>query len=592
MSRPAPYSNTDSAEFDAITVFRSLTESKSVKLDIKERDKIPNTDGTAELVDDDGFPLGKVEVQVRKIPTGQTWYDCPTQLFAYSKVATLPVLLVCVDVEAKRAFWRVVSTSLPEFKPEQQSSRLKFDVLVDAIGPSAPYLTRWQQVVADYQARIAEYPKLKKRFDEEVGLASIPKTDIIYFQTFIETINQLLDVDFEAVKEQFFADVWKLGVGIHGAKPERLYFQIYSIPKGENAPLVSSFVDKPLEGFLFPAVPNVVSAWSSGRGSTVQSSWVDRAFLKDAETEGRKFVVNYLKKMVEQRLFQVAGRLLSKEYLFWFLDRYHHCAGLPLADSYDVASLNYALRVFMPAWYFLAQRRYFEINKDLIPPGVFPSFENIAGMWPATERPKVEQVQELLKSGRRIPPTFVSTQFFSFRALAQSLDCLLTTGEQAIERVYRQRTSRPIWLWDGYTTEDARHNVTTILTNAIHEYGLFVQANSLTRLKSQYLDENMALVYAGDVSAWKGRDQVPQLDFYLVENHDRRLGKVTFIEKSSVATAFQANWERLSVGDIERKVVWGSRGLATDLFHDFPTLTLVYEMLKRDLAKQYGLSEA
>jgi hypothetical protein len=94
----------------------------------------------------------------------------------------------------------------------------------------------------------------------------------------------------------------------------------------------------------------------------------------------------------------------------------------------------------------------------------------------------------------------------------------------------------------------------------------------------------------GDVSAWKGRDQVPQLECYLVENHDRRLSKITFVEKSSVSFPFQANWERLTVGEIERKVVWGGGTLATDLFQDLPTLNLVYEMLKRDLAHQYGLA--
>jgi len=570
MLRPKPYSNTDSAESDAITVLYALVDRRNVKLDIPRGDKIPNTDGTAELVDEGGVPLGKVAVQVRKIPTGRLWYACETELFAYSKITTLPVLLVCVDVEEKKAFWKHVYTGRPDFKPEQKTSRLKFDPVVDAVGPDTPYITGWQAVVADYQARIAECPTLKKRLDEEVGLASIPKPGIIYFQTFIQTINQLLDIDFPPVKQQFFANIWKLGVGIHGTKPERIFFQIYSIQKGENAPLVSSFVDKPLEGFLFPAAPNVVSAWSSGRGSTVQRKWVDRALLKDAETEGRNFIVNYVKKMVEQRLFQVAGKLLAKEYLFGFLERYHHCAGLPLADSYDVASINYALRVYMPAWCFLAQRRHYEVNKDLIPPGVFPSFENAAGMWPADEQPKPEQVQELLKSGRRIPPTFVSTQLFSLRALAQSLDYLLATGEQTVERVYRKRTSRPAWLWDGYTTEDVRFNVTTILTNAIHEYGLFVRSNSLNRLKSQYLDENMAMVYVGDVSAWKGRDQVPQLECYLVENHDRRLSKITFVEKSSVSIPFQANWERLTVGRSSEKWFGEAERLRPTCFRIFP----------------------
>ncbi len=589
MLRPAPYSKTDSAEFDAITVLRTLVSSKTVKLDVKERDKIPNVDGTAELVDEGGYPLGKVEVQVRKIPTGQLWYDCETELFAYSKIATLPVLLVCVDVEAKRAFWRQVSVTLPNFKPDQKSSRLKFDPIVDSIGSATPYLTRWQEVVADYQARISEYPTLKKRLDEEVGLASIEKPDVLLFQTFIEKINHLLDADFGTVKEQFFADVWKLGVGIHATTPERVHFQIYAIQKGANAPLVSSFVGKPLEGFFRPAVPNVVAAWISGSGSTIQMSWTNRTHFKDPELEARNFVLSYVKKMLEQKRFQIAGNLLSTEYLFWFLDRYHHCLGLPLADSYEITSVNYAVRVFLPAWYFLAQRRFFEINKDLIPPGVFPSFESIAGMWPATERPTHEQVEDLLKSGRRIPPTFVSTQFFSLRSLWQSLDYLMTSGEQKVNRPYRPRTSRPIWLWDGYKAGDRLQNVETVLRNAVHEYQAFVKANSLLRLESKFLSDNNALVYLGEVSAWEGRDQWPNLKTFLVDNRDRKLPKVSVVQESSQRVKVTERWEKLVIDGLERDVLYGMHGGATDLFHDFPTLLVVYDFLKRDLAQQYGL---
>jgi len=47
-----------------------------VKPDLKGRDKHPNTDGTLELVDDLGIPIGKLDIQVRKIPPSEKHYDC------------------------------------------------------------------------------------------------------------------------------------------------------------------------------------------------------------------------------------------------------------------------------------------------------------------------------------------------------------------------------------------------------------------------------------------------------------------------------------------------------------------------------------
>jgi hypothetical protein len=68
--RPAGYSSTDAAEVEAINVLRAALDPTRIKADLKERDKHPNTDGYLELVDDHGIPVGKLEVQVRKIPAG------------------------------------------------------------------------------------------------------------------------------------------------------------------------------------------------------------------------------------------------------------------------------------------------------------------------------------------------------------------------------------------------------------------------------------------------------------------------------------------------------------------------------------------
>lgn len=589
MPNPAPYTNTDTAETGAITVLRTLVDGHLVKLDVKERDKVPNTDGTAELVDEAQIPIGKLDVQVKKIPKGQRYFPCEVELFAYSEATTLPVLLICVDVEAKVAFWRRVSTSCPEYKPDQGTCRLKFDERVDAIGPASNYYSRWLELVKDYQKRITEFPFLKTKVDQEIGLANVPSADVAYFQQYVDKVNRLLDFDFPIVKQQFFADVWKLGVGICSANPDRVHYRIYAIANGANAPLVSSFIGQPLDGFLPPVAPNVVSATTSGSGSEIESTWTDRTHLKAADLQATDFVSKWVRKMVDQKLFHLAGTSSAREYLFKFVDRYAHCLGLPESDKFKIADLNYAFRVYLPGWYCLASRRYYEINAGVIPAGVFPSFENIAGMHPREERPTTEQVQSILDRPGRIPPMFVSTESFSFQTIAQALDYLIAENVAEIERPYRKPTGFRPHIWDGFTPEDMRANVTTILEESVRNYGAFVGVNSLEQLKSRYLDENVALIFVGKISEWTRGKVTPVLEHYFVDNADKKLSKVVVLDENEGRFDTAPGSGTVSVDGLSRTIISNGGELADDLFEDHPILVRTYDMLRRDLEAQYGL---
>ncbi len=75
--KPAPYSPTDTKETDSVDIFKVLVEHSKVKLDIKERDKIPNIDGYMELVDNGGSPCGKLEAQIKKLPDDSTKLQIP-----------------------------------------------------------------------------------------------------------------------------------------------------------------------------------------------------------------------------------------------------------------------------------------------------------------------------------------------------------------------------------------------------------------------------------------------------------------------------------------------------------------------------------
>ena len=76
---------------------------KLIKPDLRKRDKFPNNDGLVELVTEDQTPIGKIDVQIRKIRSSELKSRCDSSLVAYSQITTLPVLFIGVDTESKRA---------------------------------------------------------------------------------------------------------------------------------------------------------------------------------------------------------------------------------------------------------------------------------------------------------------------------------------------------------------------------------------------------------------------------------------------------------------------------------------------------------
>ena len=108
--KPAAYSKTDTPEAEAVATFEFLADKKHLKLDLRKRDKVPNIDGYIEIVDDLGCPVGKLEVQIKKLPENERKMQCPLSLFSYSERTGNPVLFVAVDTGQKRAYWHHIHT--------------------------------------------------------------------------------------------------------------------------------------------------------------------------------------------------------------------------------------------------------------------------------------------------------------------------------------------------------------------------------------------------------------------------------------------------------------------------------------------------
>jgi hypothetical protein len=313
--KPAPYPSKNTEELEALRTFENLLDLNFVKPDLKKLDTRPNTDGTIELVNAEQRPIGKLEVQVRKIPDGATSYSCPVQLVAYSQTISLPFLLICADVGNRKAYFRQLSPSMPEFKPDQQTFTIKFDPNVQAVSNGTAYLRQWLGMIEDYNQRVADCPKLRE-IVSQLDLSHISKEDRIYFHDLIDCANRLLDLEFPVVKEHFFNGVWKVGVQVFSSDPAQLGFRLYAFGLDDPAILLSGVPpakpsDTPTTPDASPAPggPKTVSlslqaAWP--REKTIQFNWRDRSFLKSPIEEAEHFVFAYLNKMLDtKRTFRI-----------------------------------------------------------------------------------------------------------------------------------------------------------------------------------------------------------------------------------------------------------------------------------------------
>jgi len=327
---PKSYPPTDSAEQDSKTVLESLIDSRLVKTDIRTRDTTPNIDGTIELVNENIKPIGKFDIQLRSIPKGQTSFSCETSLASYSKVSTLPVLLICVDSENKCAYWKHINPYMPELKDKetQKSFTIHFSKASDSIDQSGIYRHKWIEIAIYYQKCIEQYPIVHSELARKLDLEGVEPAERELFQRFIDTINNLLDNDFIVVKELIFPGVWKLGVGIISSDQYHIQYQIYRIPYKEPSPLVC----KLNRGILF------TDQWSP---NAISETITSKETLIDPLKAGKDFVLERVRKVVEAKALPIYGHHLSVDVLFSFVDLYHPALGIsPGLDHYSVQDLS------------------------------------------------------------------------------------------------------------------------------------------------------------------------------------------------------------------------------------------------------------
>lgn len=233
-----------------------LLDSDYIVPHLEAGDKIPNLDGYIEICDTAErkvIPTGRFDVQIKSLNCDYRnentryhkesvyKYSCDTKIVnvVLQGVTCNPVLLLLVDSQNQRVFWKYMSIEycLELDVGKQKEKTIYFDDTDEVTNPNEWYHTLAETYSKHSYAQKDEkenYFLLSNRYPE------VPEK----LQETSDYINHLLDNELWFIKQVFFSDTWKIGIAyLGGATGEFSCLGLYKIKKGKNDVFIKQFKD-------------------------------------------------------------------------------------------------------------------------------------------------------------------------------------------------------------------------------------------------------------------------------------------------------------------------------------------------------------
>lgn len=575
---PAPYSPTDIDESAAIVTLQSRIDKIHVRDHLNKGDKTPNIDGYLEIVDENQVPLGKIDVQVKKIPKGDLSYPCKRELFEYSEKTTLPVILICVDIVTDKIFWRHIKKELLIGKEQQKSLTLKFSE-EDEINDTHFYLAKWMALIKEYQVLLKEGREYKLSLDKmrslTIPIQGLSRKDILSLQTFIDELNRLLNSEYKVVKNIIFPDVWKIGVAIHSFNNENVHYSLFSVENGSTDLLVKYIpltalnkVSAPIYGFL--------------------RHWGKNSIKTEPILAAKQFIYQKLLNVVKEKVFVIRDEYLCREYLFDYIDSHRLSLGLVKKDKYSIQELVYSLYKYMPKWCEISVNLVkYPVHLDHIDPGLIES------ILPPDKRAEINK--EVIKAITERAPyktLYMGDLFYSLRSVYEAISYLIEKGIAEIDRVYRDRKAPGMYtgnhIWDGYTQEVLDYNASMLFKNLEKTYINFVKVNSLDSSVYKLFKEYDKIIILHELKEQYVGDY-PKLDTFclkLIEGTPET-NKIDCFKKTNFTGKIDFNDYIMEYNGRKYNIIIHSHEIADFLFERTPMLNKIYRYLKEQVEEEF-----
>jgi hypothetical protein len=592
---PAPYSHTDHSEARAISCLNDLLAQPETKSHISQRDKTPNVDGFIEIVDVASRPLGKLEVQVKHLGTKdlrRRGYSCKLPFLHYCASAPLPVLLLGVSPDQRKALWREVTRAEARVALSTAGSRKAVTVRFPANNTISAntrlHIEPWRRIVEEHNRKLVLYDSSDSETQRLRALAScveqvghgfpdVQGVDPSRIQIHLDELNTLLDTSFSFVKNKIFPGAWKLGLAYAHYSSTSLVYCYYPVRNGANDLLLrrvspETFVQLQHELVDFP------------HSNPIED---------DPKGLAREFVKDETLRLVDGMQFDFDDIVLCREQLFCLVDAMEEPLGISRnVSSLRVKTLRNAWEHFLPAWLSYAMRtlpkriteNILSVSRfhEFIDPG---SFAFALRMYVAKTRREIAMVvREQQPRRTTAPPTSLplGIRGLPLVHIERLLELLSSRGVTTIDRLFtRFNYKRPgRWVSDWWTPSELFHNTQLFYSELPRLYDHVVQKTfpALRDDLTYYNDFDRELIYVKPGTKNHG----PWLNFCTLRGGNRKRTDV-MLGKSSVPSP-SGSRIRVRINRTSYDVVSTGSSSAMFMFHPIPLLTSIRDELKRQIS--------
>jgi hypothetical protein len=598
MTKPAPYSSTSIKETIAITTLRSLIDANRVFLHIRELDRIPDVDGDLDILDEEHRPIGKCEVQVKKLPddyASTPKLQVPLSVFGYASTSTNnPVILIGVDIVQKKAYWYHVPKDA-NLKSGQQTITIPFPLTQLIDGKNVGYIAEWLKISREIQKKVREYSNLEysnsklapayARLSKIVNAAGgVTKAEFREIHTFLDSLNSFLDGPFSLVKRRFYPNAWKVGFAYHDYDDSSVSYTIYPISFELNDVQIKE-IDTSLRDELVAL--NGMTAISN-ENPIKSRSWEHALEIMERRIE----------QLTKFRLLDHKGsEFLAREFIVAFVDEFAELMGLQNKDSYTLAEIWDGFYRHLPIWVEETVKLFVRVGRNGIqkPADCYygkPYFE--PGILSHQLLPnEVDEVENLVvqrvKTKDAIPVIALGSEQFPFGLFVEFHSFLAGRGVIEVPRLYKPPDYSKVpnggWIWEPYSSDDVETNLRTLFDALPSVYATIVDHN-FPELKSQLLPFDGANLV---IAVFQIKDERPSLDLYYLKHgsdSDLRVEMVEIGQSKEALATLDTTSHKLERDGRTYTLIASASIFPRFIYDDLPMLTFVYDEL-RDALKKY-----
>lgn len=327
--KPAKHSNQSQSEIVSVNISEGLLLNRGFYPYLSKNDKTPNIDGSIDINDNNGFPLGKIEVQIKTLPEQyiRRSFNATLKMLVYARDSQLPFVLIVVDQIKKKAFWKEIT---PEFarerigtaidkNPTQKTIVIHFDEenelsndglynkWLQIIKTNKLILKNWSKVnseIEDYRMQVLSLVNELEEIDSETD------NDFIFLNKYLEKLNDLINNEFITIKQMFKNDFWKFGVAVFKFKKEGVAYGVFPIGWNENKKQILRFKTELTNIGDYAFRYNFLKAYN-GLNPIIESP----------EKHAFKSVSEFLSLIINRKILWPIDENLEEEYLGYILNK-------------------------------------------------------------------------------------------------------------------------------------------------------------------------------------------------------------------------------------------------------------------------------